>query len=170
MTRAVRAAKNGFCVESSYNLSSNLSKPCKERGQLDLIKRKWELANQNCDKTSRSPLGIKKLSTLFIIVLSGFSLAFITFLLEIWYEKYDIHQVKITNQSKSTKGMDDEISVDELKMMIQSIINTHNLVISKDENQKRILKLRQSLESAAMVYSDILVKKEQKSSPYISSD
>ena len=66
--------------------------------------------------------------------------------------------------------MDDEISVDELKMMIQSIINTHNLVISKDENQKRILKLRQSLESAAMVYSDILVKKEQKSSPYISND
>ena len=144
-------------------------KTFKERGQLDLIKRKWELANQNCDKTSRSPLGIKKLSTLFIIVLSGFSLAFITFLLEIWYEKYDI-QVKITNQSKSTKDMDDEISVDELKMMIQSIINTHNLVISKDENQKRILKLRQSLESAAMVYSDILVKKEQKSSPYISSD
>ena len=91
-------------------------------------------------------------------------------MLEIWYEKYDIHQVKITNQSKCTKDMDDEISVDELKMMIQSIINTHNLVISKDENQKRILKLRQSLESAAMVYSDILVKKEQKSSPYISSD
>ena len=146
-------------------------KTFKERGQLDLIKRKWELANQNCDKTSRSPLGIKKLSTLFIIVLSGFSLAFITFLLEVWYEKYDIHQVKITNQSKSSsKDMDDEISVDELKMMIQSIINTHNLVISKDENQKRILKLRQSLESAAMVYSDILVKKEQKSSPYISND
>ena len=145
-------------------------KTFKERGQLDLIKRKWELANQNCDKTSRSPLGIKKLSTLFIIVLSGFSLAFITFLLETWYEKYDIHQVKITNQSKSTKDMDDEISVDELKVMIQSIVNTHNLVISKDENQKRILRLRQSLESAAMVYSDILVKKEQKSSPYISND
>ena len=145
-------------------------KTFKERGQLDLIKRKWELANQNCDKTSRSPLGIKKLSTLFIILLSGFSLAFITFLLETWYEKYDIHQVKITNQSKSTKDMDDEISVDELKVMIQSIVNTHNLVISKDENQKRILRLRQSLESAAMVYSDILVKKEQKSSPYISND
>ena len=143
-------------------------KTFKERGQLDLIKRKWELANQNCDKTSRSPLGIKKLSTLFIIVLSGFSLAFITFLLEIWYEKYDIHQVKITNQSKSTKDMDDEISVDELKMMIQSIINTHNLVISKDENQKRILKLKQILESAAIVYNDILVKKEQESSSYTS--
>ena len=140
-------------------------KTFKERGQLDLIKRKWELANQNCDKTSRSPLGIRKLSTLFIIVLTGFSLAFITFLLETWYEKY---QQKVQEKSQKSDIMDNEMSVDELKMMIQSIINTHNLVISKDENQKRILKLRQSLESAAMVYSDILFKKEQKSSPYIS--
>ena len=140
-------------------------KTFKERGQLDLIKRKWELANQDCDKTSRSPLGIRKLSTLFIIVLTGFSLAFITFLLETWYEKY---QQKVQEKSQKSDIMDNEMSVDELKMMIQSIINTHNLVISKDENQKRILKLRQSLESAAMVYSDILFKKEQKSSPYIS--
>ena len=62
----------------------------------------------------------------------------------------------------------EEMSVDELKMMIKSIINTHNLVISKDENQKRILKLKQILESAAMVYNDILVKKEQESSSYTS--
>ena len=139
-------------------------KTFKERGQLDLIKRKWELANQNCDKTSRSPLGIRKLSTLFIIVLTGISLALITFLLETWYEKY--HQK--SNQHQSKTGDMEEMSVDELKMMIKSIINTHNLVISKDENQKRILKLRQILESAAMVYNDILVKKEQESSSYTS--
>ena len=139
-------------------------KTFKERGQLDLIKRQWELANQNCDKTSRSPLGIRKLSTLFIIVLTGISLAWITFLLETWYEKY--HQK--SNQHQSKKGDMEEMSVDELKMMIKSIINTHNLVISKDENQKRILKLKQILESAAMVYNDILVKKEQESSSYTS--
>ena len=56
-----------------------------ERGELDAIRKKWEVAQPDCNSSQRSnekPLSMKKLSLLFIIVLVGFAIALITFLME----------------------------------------------------------------------------------------
>ena len=58
-----------------------------EKGQLHKLKQKWEIQEPDCAPLRRTgkPLSLKKLSSLFIFIMSGFTLALTSFLFECMY-------------------------------------------------------------------------------------
>ena len=61
-----------------------------EKGQLHKLKQKWEIQEPDCAPLRRTgkPLSLKKLSSLFILIMSGFTLALMSFLFEYMFSFY----------------------------------------------------------------------------------
>ena len=112
----------------------------KERGQLKKILKKWELQNHNCALSDEdNPLGIKKLSTLFIVIVSGFVFGLITLMVE-----------TLTKKIKDSKKIEDKLhknfTVDDLSTMSKYLTNINALLSCRDPNSYENLKIRYHLE------------------------
>ena len=111
-----------------------------ERGQLKKIMKKWELQTHNCELSDEeNPLGLKKLSSLFIVIVSGFGLGLITLMVE-----------TLTKQFKNSRKIEDKFhknfTVDDLSTMSNYLININTLLSCKDPSSYENLKIRYHLE------------------------
>ena len=59
----------------------------RQNGALTRLKAKWEDKDNSlkCEANSLEPISIARMGSLFLMMLSGMGLAFITFILEIFY-------------------------------------------------------------------------------------
>ena len=115
-----------------------------ERGQLNRIMKKWEMKKSYCSMSSEdNPLGIKKLSTLFIIIIIGYGLGLITLMVEILIMK---------NNSKHIQKMRDEnelcekTSTDELMMISKYVVSMQAFLINKAPNSYETVTINHHLE------------------------
>ena len=111
-----------------------------ERGQLKKILKKWELQNHNCVLSDKdNPLGIKKLSTLFIVIVSGFVLGLITLMAE-----------TLTKNIKDSRNIEDKLhnnfTVADLSTMSKYLTNINILLSRRDLNSNENVRLRHHLE------------------------
>ena len=111
-----------------------------ERGQLKKILKKWELQNHNCVLSDKdNPLGIKKLSTLFIVIVSGFVLGLITLMAE-----------TLTKNIKDSRNIEDKLhsnfTAADLSTMSKYLTNINILLSRRDLNSNENVKIRHHLE------------------------
>ena len=111
-----------------------------ERGQLKKILKKWELQNHNCVLSDEdNPLGIKKLSTLFIVIVSGFVLGLITLMAE-----------TLTKNIKDSRNIEDKLhnnfTVADLSTMSKYLTNINILLSRRDLNSNENVRIRHHLE------------------------
>ena len=111
-----------------------------ERGQLKKILKKWELQNHNCVLSDKdNPLGIKKLSTLFIVIVSGFVLGLITLMAE-----------TLTKNIKDSRNIEDKLhnnfTVADLSTMSKYLTNINILLSRRDLNSNENVRIRHHLE------------------------
>ena len=103
-------------------------------GHYDKFMKKWNFKNQDCSvvSTNINPLGIKKLSTLFIMIVTGFAFGLIIFLVEI-----------LTNGCfhKDTNNIDDDeldaLSTDEIKTMFNNFRTKNSSLVRHYINEIR---------------------------------
>ena len=111
-----------------------------ERGQLKKILKKWELQNHNCVLSDKdNPLGIKKLSTLFIVIVSGFVLGLITLMAE-----------TLTKNIKDSRNIEDKLhsnfTAADLSTMSKYLTNINILLSRRDLNSNENVRIRHHLE------------------------
>ena len=111
-----------------------------ERGQLKKFLKKWELQNHNCVLSDKdNPLGIKKLSTLFIVIVSGFVLGLITLMAE-----------TLTKNIKVSRNIEDKLhnnfTVADLSTMSKYLTNINTLLSTRDLNSYENVRIRHHLE------------------------
>ena len=110
-----------------------------ERGQLKKILKKWELQNHNCVLSDKdNPLGIKKLSTLFIVIVSGFVLGLITLMAE-----------TLTKNIKDSRNIEDKLhsnfTAADLSTMSKYLTNINILLSRRDLNSNENVRIRHHL-------------------------
>ena len=120
-----------------------------ERGQLKKILKKWELQNHNCVLSDKdNPLGIKKLSTLFIVIVSGFVLGLITLMAE-----------TLTKNIKDSRNIEDKLhnnfTVADLSTMSKYLTNINILLSRRDLNSNENVRLRHHLEEIQYIISTL---------------
>ena len=120
-----------------------------ERGQLKKILKKWELQNHNCVLSDEdNPLGIKKLSTLFIVIVSGFVLGLITLMAE-----------TLTKNIKDSRNIEDKLhnnfTVADLSTMSKYLTNINILLSRRDLNSNENVRLRHHLEEIQNIISTL---------------
>lgn len=120
-----------------------------ERGQLKKILKKWELQNHNCVLSDKdNPLGIKKLSTLFIVIVSGFVLGLITLMAE-----------TLTKNIKDSRNIEDKLhnnfTVADLSTMSKYLTNINILLSRRDLNSNENVRLRHHLEEIQNIISTL---------------
>ena len=99
-----------------------------ENGQLDAIRKKWKLTQQDCtsnQKNTENPLSLKKLSILFFIISIGFGIALIIFLMETKY---------YFGQTTAVPNQETAFSIDELQTIQKNIQNIQDLLRRKNPN------------------------------------
>ena len=101
-----------------------------EKGQLHKIKQKWTIPDPDCAPLRQTvkPLSLKKLSSLFIFIMSGFILAILSFLFEFIFDHF------VPKSSRKTFHNDTKIY--KLKMNLKELRK-----ISIDSNTKYLLPL-----------------------------
>ena len=120
-----------------------------ERGQLKKILKKWELQNHNCVLSDKdNPLGIKKLSTLFIVIVSGFVLGLITLMAE-----------TLTKNIKDSRNIEDKLhnnfTAADLSTMSKYLTNINILLSRRDLNSNENVRLRHHLEEIQNIISTL---------------
>ena len=128
-----------------------------ERGQLNRIMTKWEMEKHYCSMSSEdNPLGIKKLSTLFIIMIIGYGLGLITLMVEI---------LIMRNNSKETQKMIDEnelcgkTSTDELMTISKYVVSMQAFLIHKVPKSYETVTINHHLEEINKLILNVGKKK-----------
>ena len=112
-------------ISKSSHIKKFLNKALIEivnRGHLDRFIQKWQVKKQDCGiEKNANPLGIKKLSMLFIILATGLAFGLIVFIVEM------LTKSCFQKEAKKIKDHEiDDLSANEIKTMV-------NYICKKDE-------------------------------------
>ena len=130
-----------------------------EKGQLNKLQQKWKVEEPDCAPLRRTgkPLSLKKLSSLFLFIVSGFTLAIISFLFEYMFNFFvPKHYPKTCRGNMEVRKL--KIKLKELKEI--SAIKEGEKYPSLQPLIQEVEKLLNVIEENAIENMNILLKSE----------